>query len=396
MATFIRDPKSGVIYMHQFVDSYRFRVSTKVKVTEKKNWGKGKATNNLVLYNGKSVNSQIKQCELYLNEALADLRVAGGDINTLKKFYHLRCKGKSTISPNDKKFMQFFKEYYEKEQERDSKTWKHYRTTYNTLHEFFNGKDPGFDFIDMDFYRDFSSWMETKKDYKISNIGAHWKRIKVVMRAAEEKKVSTNRIYEKFKKESYTTDNIALSDAELQKLEKVKLPNKEFDGIRDHFLLACYTGARISDWGRLHKSDIVNGIWKYTAHKTREVCRVRISPKVIAILDKHNDKMPDLPNSDQVVNENIRAICQLAKIDTKYTQNVIKGGKLVTDSKPRYKLVTSHTGRRTFATRLILQGVPVHLVMAQTGHKTLSSFESYIKLKELQTDQALQDLNIFV
>jgi integrase len=245
-------------------------------------------------------------------------------------------------------------------------------------------------------YKDFSLWMEQKKDYKVSNISAHWKRIKVVMRAAEDKKLSTSRVYEKFKKESYTTDNIALSDPELQKLEKVKLQDKELAAIRDHFLLACYTGARISDWGRLRKEDIVNGIWKYTAHKTIEVCRVRISPKVIAILDKYNDNLPELPKSDQVVNENIRAICQMAKIDSSYTQNVIKGGKLVTDTKPRYKLVTSHTGRRTFATRLILQGVPVHLVMAQTGHKTLSSFESYIKLKELQTDQALQDLNVFV
>jgi integrase len=173
-------------------------------------------------------------------------------------------------------------------------------------------------------------------------------------------------------------------------------PTNEFYLIRYLFLLACYTGARISDWGRLRRADIVNGIWKYTAHKTREVCKVRISPKVIAILDKYNDNLPELPKSDQVVNENIRAICQMAKIDSSYTQNVIKGGKLVTDAKPRYKLVTSHTGRRTFATRLILQGVPVHLVMAQTGHRTLSSFESYIKLKELQTDQALQDLNVFV
>jgi hypothetical protein len=58
--------------------------------------------------------------------------------------------------------------------------------------------------------------------------------------------------------------------------------------------------------------------------------------------------------------------------------------------------VTGPTRGRRFAASLILQGVPVHLVMAQTGHRTLSSFESHIKLKELQTDQALQDMNVFV
>jgi len=44
---------------------------------------------------------------------------------------------------------------------------------------------------------------------------------------------------------------------------------------------------------------------------------------------------------------------------------------------------------------LSIQVVAINLDMAQTGHKTLSSFETYIKLKELRTNQALQDLSVF-
>ena len=123
---------------------------------------------------------------------------------------------------------------------------------------------------------------------------------------------------------------------------------------------------------------------------------MKVSDKAKAILNKYKGVLPALPPTDQTTNELIREACKEAGITGKYTTQIVKGGKLISTTSERWKLVTSHTGRRTFATRLILLGVPVHFVMAQTGHKSLSSFEGYIKLKELQADQALASLTLTV
>lgn len=396
MATFVRTP-SGVIYLHHFIDGRRFKVSTHIKVDESKWTTKngGKAVTNLVMYKNASVNASLKKCLEYLNEAVEELTEVGGGLPKLKELYEAERLGKRTIKAAGNLFMPYFKAEYERLQDRNSSTWKHYRTTYRVLEEYLTGKNPSFDQIDMIFYDDFSVWMEQTKDYKVSNSGSHWKRIKTVMRLAEDQGLHKNQQYKRFKRSTYSTDNIALSPEEIDRLAWAVLPERLIS-IRDHFLLACYTGARLSDWGRLTSSAISSGIWKYKANKTKETCRVKISDKAKAILNKYNGVLPECTKSSQTANPLIREACREAGINGMYTTQIVKGGKLISTTSERWKLVTSHTGRRTFATRLILLGVPVHLVMTQTGHKSLSSFEAYIKLKELQADQALASLELTV
>ncbi|MBB6460935.1 tyrosine-type recombinase/integrase [Flammeovirga kamogawensis] len=50
-------------------------------------------------------------------------------------------------------------------------------------------------------------------------------------------------------------------------------------------------------------------------------------------------------------------------------------------------MITTHTGRRTFATRLLLKGVPTKTVMKFTGHKDERSFAKYVNIpKEKEMD----------
>lgn len=51
-----------------------------------------------------------------------------------------------------------------------------------------------------------------------------------------------------------------------------------------------------------------------------------------------------------------------------------------TQTMPKYKLVSSHTARRSFATNAYLAGVPTISIMKITGHKTESAFMKYIKI----------------
>ena len=56
----------------------------------------------------------------------------------------------------------------------------------------------------------------------------------------------------------------------------------------------------------------------------------------------------------------------------------------------KYKLITTHTARRSFATNLYLAGVQTHTIMAITGHSTEKAFLRYIKVTPDQHARILQ------
>jgi hypothetical protein len=81
MASFYRDTKYNTIYIEQTVDGKRFRRSTGLKVpADKWNADKYRANNNLVMYEGKVVNSELKHLEQILNEAVKELTEKGGNL----------------------------------------------------------------------------------------------------------------------------------------------------------------------------------------------------------------------------------------------------------------------------------------------------------------------------
>lgn len=49
--------------------------------------------------------------------------------------------------------------------------------------------------------------------------------------------------------------------------------------------------------------------------------------------------------------------------------DLLKDGKRVIVKKPRWDLLTTHVGRRTFATRAMEKRIPIHVIMEFTGHK---------------------------
>jgi integrase len=86
--------------------------------------------------------------------------------------------------------------------------------------------------------------------------------------------------------------------------------------------------------------------------------------------------------SNQKFNDYIKDACKLAKIDGIETFTRTVGGKLITEKKPKYDLVSSHTCRRSFCTNMYKRGLPTIMIMSISGHKTEKSFLKYIKVKQ--------------
>ena len=195
---------------------------------------------------------------------------------------------------------------------------------------------------------------------------------------------------------------IYLTFDEIEQIEKTTDLPDYLDNARDWLIISCFTGQRISDFMRFTKDMIRtenNGMFlEFTQIKTKKAMTVPIHPKVIEILEKRNG---DFPRQISDVNYNlyIKEVCERAKL----TQKVNGSKKVETapDSKeyrkvsgefPKHELVTSHIGRRSFATNFYGK-IPTTYLINTTGHGSEAMFLAYIG--KSNKDLAIETNNYF-
>lgn len=148
---------------------------------------------------------------------------------------------------------------------------------------------------------------------------------------------------------------------------------------RDLFIVGCWTGMRYSDYSTLSKEHFGQYIEKIT-QKTGIKVILPIHDHVREIFNKYNGQISrrtTVQNFDRM----IKIIC--SKIGGKFQEPVTytytRGGKVITETKKRWELISSHTARRSFATNMYLTGrMKTYQIMACTGHTTEKSFFRYI------------------
>ena len=248
-----------------------------------------------------------------------------------------------------------------------------------------------------------SNYIEYCKDlmYSVNTYEKELTRIKTLCRHARSKGVDVSPEFEMLKIKKETSPIIFFTNEEISKIRKLeKLPPK-LDVARDWLLISCYTGQRISDFFKFDQSMIVKyedgKALEFTQQKTGNKVSVPITNPLQNILDKRNGEFPDRL-LDQEYNRLIKCVCKRAtidqkiegvlkkKVDNKKTQRGVKG------IYPKYQLIGSHVGRRTFAT-LYYGHIPTQKLLPITGHKTEKMLLRYIgKNPYEQSKESLQYL----
>jgi integrase len=59
-----------------------------------------------------------------------------------------------------------------------------------------------------------------------------------------------------------------------------------------------------------------------------------------------------------------------------------KKNKIIEEVIPKYKLISSHTGRRTFITLSLNDNIRPDIVMKTTGHKKFETMKRYTKITD--------------
>jgi integrase len=286
-------------------------------------------------------------------------------------------------------------------------TQKKYNVTKHLLERYQKTKHNQIKIADVNdkFKLDFENYC-LKNNYALNTISKDLRTIKTVCNHAKHNGITTSHQLNGIKTPQHKTEKIYLSFEELTKIENIdkRRLNDNYDNAKDWLIISCYTGQRISDFMRFtkdmiryekNKDGVLKPFIEFTQVKTDKIMTVALHPKVIEILDKRNDNFPKVI-SDPKYNLYIKQVCRIAKITEK-----IKGSKLKDlnqdeeekekktkkdDVKqyrkesgmfPKWELITSHIGRRSFATNFY-GTIPTTYLMNVTGHSTEVMFLNYL------------------
>lgn len=225
------------------------------------------------------------------------------------------------------------------------------------------------------------------KGYAPNTIARALRFIKTLCRHAQNNGLEVSYQLNNIKPKYEKTESIYLTFEELEQIEKTSDLPDYLENAKDWLIISCYLGQRVSDFLNF-TSDMIryedgNPLLEFTQKKTGKLMTIPVHHKVIEILNKRNGQFPRRI-SDVNYNLYIKEVCERAGL----TQ-MVKGSKKIetapnskqyrkeTGIYPKWELVTSHIGRRSFATNFYGK-IPTTYLIYITGHSTEQMFLNYI------------------
>lgn len=275
---------------------------------------------------------------------------------------------------------------------------------YIALRNHLYGFSAGLSFDDMTEkgFADFVSYLRDERKLRNSTIGKQLGFLKWFMKWSANKGYHKNMAYLAFKPKLKTTEKrvIFLTWEELMTVYNFPIPEKKnyLDRVRDVFCFCCFTSLRYSDVYNLKRSDVKNGKLHITTVKTADSLTIDLNKYSQAILDKY-DGVPFTDNralpviSNQKMNDYIKELGQLCGLNQPETVTYYVGSKRVDEVYPKYELMGTHTGRRTFISNAIMMGIPPQVVMKWTGHSDYKAMKPYIDIADSAKAEAMKMFN---
>lgn len=259
--------------------------------------------------------------------------------------------------------------------------------------------------IDINFKNDFERYCSEVEKYSINYFERNFKFMKTILYHAQQNGHPINLGLSRIKCKTEKTMFVFLTPQELEIIENTTFSYEHLETAKDWLLISCYSGQRISDFMRFDTSMIcerkVKGVDKhfieFTQEKTDKQLILPLDNRIIKILKKRNWSFPR-KMSEPRYNEHIKSVCKEVGIDEmvegtlaiKNNAENIKNRKKNNRRKikgmyPKYMLVSSHIGRRSFASNNFGR-IPTPLLMVATGHSTPNMLMKYIgKIDEQQS-----------
>lgn len=192
--------------------------------------------------------------------------------------------------------------------------------------------------------------------------------------------------------------DVELTDANGNKYIKTIHDAAAIAKTRDIFCFCCFTSLRYSDAANLKRADINGDNFTITTIKTADTITIEINKYARAILDRYADRtdlngfvFPHLTN--QRMNMYLKDLCELCGINQLITQTYYRGSERIDEVAPKFELMGTHSGRRTFICNALMLGIPAEIVMKWTGHSDYKSMKPYIAIADAAKAKAMDLFN---
>lgn len=259
-----------------------------------------------------------------------------------------------------------------------------------------------FEFFDEEGLTEYVQYLREVREMRNSTIGKQLSFLKWFLRWSFKQGMHSNNAYDTFKPKLKDTQKkiIFLTWEELNKLREFKIPptKQALERVRDVFLFQCFTGLRYSDVFNLRRSDLKGDHIEVTTVKTSDSLIIELNDHSKAILEKYkdvefeNDKaLPVITN--QKMNDYLKELAELAEINEPVRQTYYKGNERIDEVTPKYALLGTHAGRRTFICNALALGIPPQVVTKWTGHSDYKAMKPYIDIADDIKANAMSKFN---
>lgn len=283
-------------------------------------------------------------------------------------------------------FTSFIREVLEKRSRRKS---EHYAAVYDAIIKHIDNFSLEFDCdiftnsVTADFLDDFIIYLEDQ-GLRHNTIVGYIRKIQTLVRRASQYNYAVDTTYDEIDLREEPTNAVFLSMNEITRIYYYKFVKQDKrrakERIRDLFVIGCLTALRYSDYSTLTKDNFQGNYIVKRTKKTNVDVKVPMHDYVKEIFSKYDGCIPR-GLCIQYVNKYLKVIMKEIGLNDLVTYSFTKGGKLVTVTKEKWKLISSHTARRSAATNMYLTGRMKTLeIMKLTGHRSEQNFFRYIRL----------------
>lgn len=245
------------------------------------------------------------------------------------------------------------------------------------------------------FFSDFTNYLyectygKGGKHYTQNTVVNTLKVVKNLLHRAYDNELTTNNYFLKVQTTLPATasEQIYLQEKEIRRLASVRTESREEEEVRNMFVIACYTALRISDLQQLNKATISQGVISLYQKKTKELVEIPILKEIAPLIEQYHQS--GFPSLDRMrANRIIKVLAARCRIDEQMSRKELRGGETCITTVPKYDLISFHTARRSCVTNLYKRGYPANYVMSLSGHRSIQSFQRYMKAssRELMSD----------
>lgn len=337
---------------------------------------------NIYNRNSKLITKKLNRIKIEVANYFQHLEKTGKSISTSS--LRTTIKKICALSPFDFKpeSMLFYMYNYIKQQEYilAVSTYRRYFVFLNLFERFeaYRLKNIMLEDIDVDLVREFYEFGRIEK-YSENTMSRSINFIRTILNALEKKGVTTSVNQVGSPKKMHEQIAVILSENELFKIQNASV-SERLAAAKDWLLISCYTGQRISDFMRF-KADMIKEVGgcrclSFIQQKTKKKILLPLHPVVEEVLNRNSSNFP-VKISIEKYNAQIKEIVKMVGINDHILVNIREGHRSSHMSVPKWKAVSSHIGRRSFATNFYGK-IPTSLLIEATGHSSEAMFQKYV------------------